>query len=417
MSTVQRSKKTRRNNPRRQVADKLPVHLKHQIVLDFEKYCADTWTQFRDRKLRKEYCAGSLVGAAQNRFLYLKSLKVHTPEKYWPLVAQASAAVSGSAGEEEDSPDEFGEEDSIDESVGEEEPGEEEIYQTPIKLTSPAKSTKKKITPQQPKFQTPPRDLKSPHSELKSFRSRSDLKMAPRAPPSTASTSRTGQGPAEFGSIDEARLDADYVVEVDFNKPEKNGAPMFYLQEIVKVKSTDGKCLIWKAKIWANNLVDLRDFELTKGTVVCEGLGFMVKLPAVPYFRRNEKSIKEFNETKEAVRCSRTEEDYLGNVLSIASDPERLMIKYLFVMPDGYVVSANMESELSPNGDQKCKLFIRDHSEQYETGKDAKKKTREQTWYIGYWMLRIVSMGTCPLQNVADESDSDLEDGFSGMKI
>ena len=95
------------------------------------------------------------------------------------------------------------------------------------------------------------------------------------------------------------------------------------------------------------------------------------------------------------------------------------MIKYLFVMPDDYVISANMDSELSPTFDQKCKLYIRDFKETFETGKaqGGVKKKWEQTWYLGFWILRIVSKGTCRIQALDNDSDSDLEDGFAGMKI
>jgi hypothetical protein len=117
------------------------------------------------------------------------------------------------------------------------------------------------------------------------------------------------------------------------------------------------------------------------------------------------------------LHCLCTEEDFLGSVLSLASDSEHLMTKYLFIMPDDYVVSANMDSELAPTSDQKCKFRVREFTEKFATGKVGQKKNRQQTWYPGFRMLRIVSKGTCPLQIMAEESDSDLEDGFAGMKL
>lgn len=410
MSKVNSSSK-RCSNPSRKVDDKLPLELRRQLTLDFDKHSGDSWKQFAARKLRTEYYVGPLVGAAQNRFTYLKKLKAHNPEKYWPIVVKATSGPSSKNCEAklEDSPDEFGgDSESESELSDNEDTGNK--TDTPQKFTTPPTTGIKKKT----KSPSPRLTLSFPSPP-----SRSDLKMAPRAPPSASSTSRTGQGPATYGSMDEAELDADFVIKVDFDQPEKNGAPLFWLQEIAKVKSDDGKVLIWKAKILINNVMDLRDFELTKGTVVCEGLGFLVKLPALPFFRRNEKSINDFHSTKEAVRCTRTEEDFLGAALSIASDKERLMIKYLFVMPDDYVVSADMNSERAPTCDQKCKLKVREYTEKYETpGKaGAAMKKWQQTWYPGFWMLRIVSKGTSPLQTQANDSDDDLEDGFAGMKI
>jgi hypothetical protein len=413
------SKASRTNrNPSREVTDKLPLELSKQLALDFEEHSEDTWKQFVARKLRKEYQSGPYAGAAENRFTYLKKLKVHTPAKYFKVFAKA---VNSSLSEE-DSPDEFCGSESGSNSEESDSEEEEERSATSlakkIKSRPPAKKTaaqreppKKTQRASRPSLNS--KTIQSPPSQLKMTR----RSQPARAPPSVNSnTSRLGYRPSVYASLDDAELDADQIIRVDFDKPEKNGSPLFYLQEVTNVKSEDGKVLISKLMVVLNSLTDLRDYELTKGTVVCDGAAFLVCLPSLPFFRRNEKSIKAQFE-KEAARCLRTEEEYLGTVLPIAANPERLLTKYLFVMPEGCIVSGDMGSEVYPASDYLSHLFIRPHNAQFTTGAVNNQKNREQTWYTGYWMLRIVSAGTAPLEEATDQREPDLEDGFAGMRV
>jgi hypothetical protein len=395
-------------NKSRIVADKLPWALRHQLVLDFEQYSTDTWKQFAARKLRDEYWFGSLTGAAENRFVYLKSKKRQDPANYWKLVAEATNA-SSTRQAEKDSSDEFcgsdSEEDDEERSAAS---SATKIKSPPVKSPPPKKVTSlpRKTNPVASPSRSSPSIKKMPPKHSK----------PPRAPPSTASSYRVGYAPSIYGSIEEAEMDADVIIRVDFGKPQKNGAPLFYVQEIPNVKSDDGRVLISKAKITLNNLTDLRDYEQTKGIVVCEGQAFLVRIPALPFYRRSEKEILD-QYAKEAVRCARTEEDYLANVLSIASDPEQLTTKYLFIMPEDYIVSGDMTSDVYPSGDYNCQLLTRPWKTKFTRGEGARAKEYEHMYCPGFWLLRIVSAGSAPLREAESEQELGFEDSFAGMQI
>lgn len=236
-------------------------------------------------------------------------------------------------------------------------------------------------------------------------------------------TNRSARNANSYDSLDDAEADADVVVPVDFGTPERNGSPTFFVQKIEDVVTVDKSMLINHVKIWLNNLVDLRDYDLTKGHVVCGGQAFLVTLPSIPFFRRDETDVKSWLETREKTRCPTSKYNYVSSVLTIAKAPERLLMKYLFVFPAGMICSAVMTSDLPPTTDQKCKLEMRQLEFKFTTGKAAANgkggtmKNCKQEQQFGFWLLRIISIEAKPLAGAKVDDEDDLEDAFSGMKV
>jgi len=215
------------------------------------------------------------------------------------------------------------------------------------------------------------------------------------------------------GVLRDAIEDADMTVFVDLTYPETNGAPLFAVQALRMIDSPSGNELTSQLKVHLHSLIDLRDFSLTKGTVICNGGALLVMIPRVPFYRRHTETVDVMHKA-EKKKCANTQKAYTTFVNDLNKDESRIMMKILFVMPQGTVVSANLDSGLTPTSDQKVKLAMRKQKCDFETGSGAKAVQRTQEQNSGFWLLRIVSERAGVLQEEAQVDEDDLDAAFDG---
>lgn len=438
----------RNTNRGRKVDKKLSKALSAQLFIDFERHNKDTWQEFQRRELREEYKPGGIfTEACRNRFYHIKKLRKQQPDQYWKQYSKVTGGEYRDPNNSESESDEFSEVgDTLDEEFEiDVEEDEDDVTgngfasgfkPTPVRghskssFKSPPSSKNRtaKETPKSSKKGTPrSKQKEGPPSEIRS-KSRASVKSPPLSSPRTfsspsatmASTASSSKGGATnkaelWETLDDAKDEVNFVIEVDFDTPEANGGPMFFVQATGQIDI--GKEIITEVRFYLNSLVDLRDFDFTKGKVVCQGRAFLITIPAIPFYRRTSKEVKEFFNNHESVRCPNTENNYVTEINDIAKDMDRLLVQYLFVMPHGTIISANLNSDFQPTADQKCKLLLRKQKLDFETGKEGKKKKRNQEQNFGFWVTRMIKAKRDMLSDEEADSDSDLEGAFAGMKV
>jgi hypothetical protein len=400
--------KTRQYN-NQTVKEKLSPIIAAQLHVDLE---ASSWLPWKLLKKKREVYCGPQSQACQNRYKYSAQLKKDKPLAYWKLYSDArgQTEVENKTPVQEEKSDKQESEDEDEEDEDEEDSDESEL-----ETSKQPKKTRQKGAPSR---ESPSKNI------YENFQSPSNRKMAP---PGSVGSSVSGRGASVrsgtpvkkknlYASLEEAQEAADEVVEVDFEYPERNGAPTFFLQLTDSVPvDTNGttKELVSQVKVHLNHLVDVADFDTLTAILVAEGRALLVKLPVLPHFRRNPTHIKTANRL-EQFPCEPSNNEYLICVNAIIADENRLYKQYLFVWPDDMVCSTRMESDSPPVADEKIQIKLRKVLLEYTVGK----KNVKEVFYPGFWLLRVISDTKKVLEEAEVEADvNDLEDLFGGMHV
>ena len=407
----------------RTVAKGLDELLKAQLLVDSEANPELNWTEIQ--ALRRDY-RGEVSAACCNRFQYLRNLKVKKKGTYWKVYTEALNLVRESklAPRFRDTKQETEDEDEEEED---EEDEDEDQYQDDIKKSSGFYST----------AALPSSTIASPPNKHRPITTKT-APMAPRVPalvggfssPSNLSvasgvTNARSKGiprikPQKYETLQDAIDDSHAHWVLSFEYPEWNGAPYFFVQrtdEIPVRTLAGGKEMVDQVRIYINQMSDLRDWELMSAMTVCEGQAFLVTLPVMPKFRYNPKDVKALYEnTEDTARCSQTEANYLASVKAIAKDDDRLLMKCLFICPEGMIWTANMQNDQRPTTDEKARITFGEVEIDYKAGKN--KSTFSVIGRPGSFVLRVFKEEKKEIESDNDSDESEDLDGlFQGMKI
>jgi hypothetical protein len=388
----------------RAVKEKLTEDIAAQLHVDIE---ADSSAPWKYLKLKRPVYKGPQSQACRNRFRYLHKLKKENPLTYWKLYAETNLILdsvnrspAGYKQEDKSAKQESEEEDDgdLDEDSDDEEDSEEE---------------------------EPKRIKQTSQKENASLNFQSPTSRSKMAPPGSVGGSASGRGgsvrsgtPVKkknlYSSLEDVQNDADEVVEVDFDYPERNGAPTFFVQltDSVPVDTNGTKELVSQVKVHLNHLVDLADFGTLTATLVAEGRALLVKVPVLPHFRRNAHHVKAAYKLEQNP-CVATNNEYQICVNAILADEKRLYKKYLFVWPDDMVCSTRMQSDSPPTADEKIQIKLRKLPLVYTVGK----QNVDTVYYPGFWLLRVISDTKKVLEEAEVEVVNELDDLFGGMTV
>ena len=396
--------------------------VKAQLLIDSEANPELNWTEVQ--ALRREY-QGEVSAACRNRFQYLRNLKVKKKGTYWTvytealnLVRQSKLAPSSKLAPKQEAEDEEEEE---------EEDEDEDQYQDEIKKSSELYST----------AALPSSTIASPPNKHRPITTKT-APMAPRVPAvvggfsspsnfsvaSGVSNARSKGIPRikaqKYETLQDAIDDSHAHWVLNFEYPERNGAPYFFVQrtdEIAVRTLAGGKEMVDQVRIYINQMSDLRDWELMSAMTVCEGQAFLVSLPVMPKFRYNPKDVKALYEnTEDTVRCAQTEANYLASIKAIAKDDDRLLMKCLFICPEGMIWTANMQNDQRPTTDEKARITFGEVEIDYKAGKN--KSNFSVIGRPGSFVLRVFKEEKKEIESDNDSDESEDLDGlFQGMKI
>ncbi|CAB9511158.1 unknown protein [Seminavis robusta] len=188
---------------------------------------------------------------------------------------------------------------------------------------------------------------------------------------------------SRFGSLEEAKEFSDEVIMVDFDFPERNGGPMFWVQLIPDCETKDGAQMFDKIDLRLSTTIDLSDAHQIYGWNVLDGAAFLLRMPWVPnYFLLYHKKLLQ----KEKKKCNETKKKVAAacNAILKSEDEEndltpRRWKHVLFVWPDNIVATTDMKSSDPPINDQKLRLNLRLRviDEDGENDIDVKKKKKK----------------------------------------
>jgi hypothetical protein len=402
------SNRGRRNKADFTVDKKLTVELTRQVTIDFEKNCHLTWGAFSKLALRPEYVHGPFYNACRHKFNNLKKFKKAKPDDYYKSYGEVVGGQYRDSDNSESENDCFS--DAEDDDKEEEEAvAPRTLFKSPgsAKRSSarfdPTSSQKKRNTPSPAAFPFLTPKFSSPNH-----------KMASSIPSSRGSSQRSKASKDEFTSLEDAVDSVGHgnVTLVDFNFPEDNFPPLFMIQKLLQIETPSAREIITEVKVHLNSLVDLRDYKYTKAKVVCGGRALLVTMPKVPFFRRNEVDVK-MAHSKEAVKCKITQNSHTSFANVVANDQDRLMLRHLFVFPNEGIVSADLESDDPPKGDQKVKLTMRKVPTKCYVGEEEVQPVQNP----GFFLMRLISEEAGVLRDQGEESDDDLQNAFTGMEM
>ena len=364
----------------------------------------DPGKAFKDiAKTDREYFGGENKDNFRWRFNYLRRIKNKDPGRYWQLYSQAQKLVE----EEKNKDTSKGYRDRSQDS------DDDEDYSVSDQSTSSTENRPpKRKSPSRTKPEPPKKYKTSMPSSSKSTASISSFSGG------ASSTASCGAGSNEpplvkFETLDDAIEFSDDTYYVDLDNPEKNGGPLFFVNHVTEVKNSSGTELITKMRILLSNITDLRDFSKCQGLVVLKGAAFMVSMPSVAAYLL-EDFMALFK--KERIRCKRTEQAHKVHRNNIIKDVSRQLKHVLFVFPEGMICTGLLDSDVPPVLDQKVKLTLREAEAQFfRTGK--KQKKYKQSYFPGYWNLRILTGERRFLTLPEAEGIDDLDEAFAGMNM
>ena len=145
--------------------------------------------------------------------------------------------------------------------------------------------------------------------------------------------------------------------------------------------------------------------------VVCNGRGFMIMKPRLPYFFVFDHAhVLDL----EVEQCDQTNKETRVAMTAIKKDDSRLFMTILLLFPSDVALNANFDA-YTPSTDQKVKLKLRILEKQDRLGK--KKSLEKQYFYPCFWEARVLVGNKKTELMDSDDSKSDLEDAMEGMKI
>jgi hypothetical protein len=399
-----------------------------QILLDIESFRVIYWKDLLKIKPEFYNVAGPLKTSFRNRFNYLKDLKEAKPAKYWELFGKASdrvqeylAGQQGADDEDEDDEDEDDEDDDDDED--DEDQDRKSQASTAVSSLTASILLPKKINKRMAPATVSVGSAKKSASVSGSAKKASKKSSASVASTKFASPSVTGKRHTQFDKLEAAITFADEVIYINFDFPEKNGGPLFWVQEITECKNASKKELFSKLVIRLNSVLDLSDAHEIYGWNICGGKGFLLRLPWVPSFLLTKyKEMFAMEENK----CNRTRDKHATAAIAIikSEDPindlaPRRWKHVLFIYPDGKVCTTELTSDTHPVSDQKQEVSLRRLQCMTEVGAGDGKEDYEQLFFPAYFSLRIIDDDAENELEIGDRKKEgrSLNDLFSGMSV
>lgn len=212
-------------------------------------------------------------------------------------------------------------------------------------------------------------------------------------------------------------LSADEVIHVNENFPERNGSD-FFIHRVNEVRA--GKEMVDQIKILLHHMVDTRDFERYKATLILGGNALLVEMPTVPFYLLH--NVQRMYGTEEKL-CQRSLEAHLVHANRIKADASLQVKTILLVFSHGMKCQDN--AVIDPKKERKkvlqagkVKGALRYFTVKYKSGKSQELVTQE--YYPFYWLLRIVDTNRRLLEEEKEEEveeDAGIDEAMAGMKI
>jgi hypothetical protein len=162
-----------------------------------------------------------------------------------------------------------------------------------------------------------------------------------------------------------------------------------------------------------NGVTDLADIPKIKGTIVLGGSGFHLSLPSVPEFLKEEYDAL-FD--LEAVRCTKTEDQYMIHMNRIRNDPDRDFHTFLFLLPEGMAFTDDFtNANASPS--------IMEHTQrvvmrELRVQKNIGGHPVAQVFFPGYFEMRVLHCNAASKElKSKSKADDPFNSFFSGMKV
>jgi hypothetical protein len=397
----------------RLVKERLPPLTKAQLHIDEEAHAVLNWNKVQ--ALRPEY-RGTLAGACRNRFQYLRQLKEKKKGTYYiklgqarDLIARSPAAANIRAQASDD--DE------------EEEEEEEEDLDDEVEVQASSTAARP--------FASPPRSHRHPSTKTTPMARRVPSNIGSPSSMSVASAATAGRSKGtprikaqKYETLEDAIEDAHVHWVLNFEFPEQNGAPSFFVQrtdDIAINTAAGGKEMVDQIRIYINHISDMRDWEKITGTTVCEGQAFLLTIPVMPKFRSNAKDVKAlFQNEEDEFRCAQSEANYLASVKSIVKDEKRGLMRCLFVCPDGMVLTADMQNDKRPSTDEEnVQINICEMEIDYTAGKGKFQEDYNAICRPAFFIFRVFKEEKKEIESDAESevSEDDLKRAFGRMKL
>lgn len=393
---------------------------KFQLLIDIEKHQGCFWKDLLKRHPTVYDIGPTHKTAFRNRFNYLVDLKKKEPQKYWTLYSKAEGKIQGYLSGKADNVDKVDEdsEEESDEIEDEDDIEEEEsVASTAVSSLTASTRTKTKTKAYNNKKMAPSTASGSAKKSKKSSASTASAGF------SSPTVSVSAKHNVRFDSLAKAVVFADEVVHVDYDFPEKNGGPLFWVQSVAGCKNGVKKELFTKLIIRLTTL-DLSDAHEMKGTNICGGKAFLLRMPWVPnYLLAYYKHMFEM----EVNKCNRTKEKHTTSAIAIikSEDPSnnfepRRWKHVLFVYPDGVVCTTDLTSDNPPIADEDLGFSLRMMKvDKTEVGSGDQKDTVPQVFAHGFFALRIIDDDAENWLEIGEKKKegTSLKDLFAGMTI
>ena len=123
----------------------------------------------------------------------------------------------------------------------------------------------------------------------------------------------------------------DFEEDEEERRPEAYD-PMLWIQLVDNINSLNNKFQYKKCKVMlARGVANLSDIPLHTGMNVLDGQGFLVTVPSLPsYMKNNFTQLLQAEKTK----CSKTLDSHKKHITAIQSDPSRATFMYLLWLPN-----------------------------------------------------------------------------------
>lgn len=327
--------RTRRRATNRSNKAGLPIPVQWQLLAHLEASSEHTGRHLKLKDLRDQLPelyrkAGSThYKAVQNKYQRFKRLKGADPVEYRRLVASLSGSISESLSVEDE------EESALDQEYV------AEAQEHPERRAQPIMPTRSK--------------KQAPFAAMSSQKLRYDDKEA-------AECSKSVDHLLSIVTLFLMLLLtssfihslADDVIDVDLDRPEKNGG--FFVFRVADVVTEDGSEVINVIRVTLPHVVDIRDYIKYKAQLVDDGRALLVRVPAVPFYLLHEH--KTLFAT-EIVPCLRTEQSHAVHANAILDDESRQMKTTLLRFPDGIMCSNDFSAGTHLSGEQKVSTTLR----------------------------------------------------------
>lgn len=235
---------------------------------------------------------------------------------------------------------------------------------------------------------------------------------------SVASSVTTGTKGMFEGDVEKAKEEADFTIHVNPDRPENNMAPLFWVQEHDNQDTPDKMAVYTKLRILCTHIMDVRNKKHIKGQVICGGRVFWVRMPIMPLFLLLNFAAM-FDKDAEKESDETIKKNFAVEANKIIQDAERMEVTFCFVMEEGTLVTANLNSNDPPSVDQRAEFRLKDFTvtTHQEAGRNGKLENVGQTFLPGWWNLRVLEDKESALTLAESNDSEDLAAALKRMAI